>query len=135
MELILSLLVFFNSGSLPDQPKLKTPVTVIEQTNDPELKKITGVASYYSRAGCLGCSESMTMANGESLDDSVLTVAFNHAPLNHFVDVTNMVNGRSVKAKVTDRGGFERHGRIIDLSVATKEAIDCTDLCRVEITY
>lgn len=135
MELILSLLVFFNSGSLPDQPKLKTPVTVIEQTNDPELKKITGIASYYSRVGCLGCSETMTMANGEPLDDTKLTVAFNKAPLNHFIDVNNMANGKSVKVKVTDRGGFERHGRIIDLSVATKEAIGCTDLCKVEITY
>ncbi len=73
------------------------------------------------------------MANGEELDDTKITVAYNHHPLNRFVKVTNMKTGASVQAKVSDTGGFERHNRIIDLSVATKEAIGCTDLCEVGV--
>jgi len=93
-----------------------------------------GEASYYSREGCIGCSPSLTMANGEPLDDSRLTVAFNRLPLNSYVEVRNKANGQSIVAKVTDTGGFERHGRIIDLSVGTKEAIGCGDLCSVFVT-
>ena len=92
-----------------------------------------GLASYYSREGCIGCSETLTMANGEPLDDSKITVAYNQAPLNSNINITNVRNGRTVTAKVTDRGGFERHGKIVDLSVATKEALGCGDVCKVEI--
>lgn len=95
----------------------------------------TGIASYYSRSGCLGCSPTMTMANGEPLDDNRLTVAYNRAPLNHFVIVTNTTNGKSVRAKISDTGGFERHGRIIDLTIATRDAIGCSNLCQVEVTH
>ena len=105
-------------------------------TPTPTLKPAAGLrgkASYYSKAGCLGCSETFAMANGEILDDNALTVAYNRAPLNSTVKVTNIDNGKSIYAKVTDTGGFERHGRIIDLTVGTKEAIGCNDLCNVEV--
>lgn len=92
-----------------------------------------GIASFYSRAGCVGCSKTLTMANGETLDDYGLTVAFNRVPLNHVVAVTNMITGKSVRAKVTDRGGFERLGRIIDLTIATRDAIGCGHLCKVRV--
>jgi len=93
----------------------------------------TGIASYYSRAGCVGCSKTLTMANGQALDDSGLTVAFNRAKLNTFVTVTNLKTGQSVRAKVSDTGGFERHGRIIDLTMATRDAIGCGHLCKVRV--
>jgi rare lipoprotein A len=74
------------------------------------------------------------MANGETLNDEALTVAFNRAPLNSYVTITNDKTGRSVRAKVTDTGGFERHGKIIDLTIATRDAIGCGDVCRVIVS-
>jgi len=94
---------------------------------------VTGKASYYSREGCLGCSPTMTMANGEPLDDSRLTVAYNDAPLNSYLTITNIKTGQSVVAKVTDTGGFKRHGKIIDLTIATRDAIGCGHVCDVEV--
>jgi len=99
-----------------------------------------GTASYYSRAGCLGCKYRMGksgwnlyMHNGEVLDDTKLTVAFNWLPLNSMVRVTNRDTGIHINAKVTDTGGFNRLGRIIDLGLATKIAINCRDLCQVKV--
>lgn len=99
----------------------------------PTSTKWVGMASYYSENGCLGCSATLTMANGQRLDDDALTVAFNRAKLNTHVTVTNNKTGQSVIAKVTDRGGFERHGKIIDLNVGTKNAIGCGDVCNVTV--
>jgi rare lipoprotein A (peptidoglycan hydrolase) len=92
-----------------------------------------GSASYYSHAGCVGCSEGQIMANGKPFNESALTVAFNHAPLGTFVEVTNMANNLKVIAEVTDTGGFNELGRIIDLSKGTKEYIGCTDICAVKV--
>lgn len=111
-----------------------TPTPTQTPTPAP-IKKYVGLASYYSEKNCLGCSASLTMANGQKLDDNNLTVAFNKAPLNSQVLIKNLKNGKKVVATVTDRGGFERHGKIIDLSVRTKSELGCLDVCKVEITY
>lgn len=92
-----------------------------------------GLASYYSKAGCIGCSPTLTMSNGQTLDDGALTVAFNKAPLNTIVLITNRDNGQQVRAKVTDTGGFERHGKLIDLTIATRDAIGCASTCKVTV--
>lgn len=114
-----------------------TPIATPEPTKAPEVKPVngilTGLASWYGIDGCLGCSATLTMANGEKLDDSLITVAYNDAPLNSMVQITNLRTGAQVTAKVTDRGGFKRHGKIIDLSVATKNALGCGDVCKVEV--
>ena len=100
----------------------------------------TGTASYYSEAGCLGCSPTLTIANGQRLDDTKLTLAMTpytvraYKLLNKKVTVRNRKTGASVVATVTDTGGFSRYSRIADLSVATKLAIGCGDLCKVEIS-
>ena len=112
---------------------LRTPVYALKKRMPVARTYYMGIASYYSRAGCVGCSKTLTMANGQVLDDSRLTVAFNRAKLNTFVTVTNSKIGQSVRAKVTDRGGFERLGRIIDLTVATRDAIGCGHLCKVRV--
>ena len=92
-----------------------------------------GTASYYSESGCVGCSPTLTMANGERFNENSLTVAFNKLPLGSLVRVTNLTNEQAVTAKVTDTGGFESLGRIIDLSKGTKEVINCSDLCQVRV--
>lgn len=111
-------------------------VEEVEEPTEPveEVKQTwTGEASYYSFDGCVGCNPQRVMANGEILDDMKKTLAFNQLPLNTKVVVTNLSNGFKTTATVTDTGGFERLGRIADLSVATKKTIGCNDLCQVRI--
>lgn len=91
-----------------------------------------GKVSHYSRAGCLGCSATLTMANGQPLDDEALTIAFNKAPLGTRLKLTNLDNGKSVIVTVTDRGGFEKLGRIADLVPAVARALGTkTDISTV----
>lgn len=112
------------------------PINFVPTTspNAPQ-RPVSGKATYYSVAGCIGCDDNRVMANGERLDDAALTVAYNHAPLNSWLTVTNAGTGQSVRAKVTDRGGFEKYGKIIDLSVATKNAIGCGHVCEVALAF
>lgn len=88
-----------------------------------------GEASYYSRAGCLGCSPNLTMANGQPLNDNALTMAIG-ADKKHLVGrqarITNLATGESVVVTITDTGGFyqAKYGhRIADLTIASKQAI------------
>lgn len=90
---------------------------------------LEGEASYYSRAGCLGCSPNLTMANGQPLNDNALTMAIG-ADKKHLVGrtakVTSLATGQSVMVTITDTGGFykAKYGhRVADLTVATKTAI------------
>lgn len=70
----------------------------------------TGIASWYGP----GFHEKTT-ANGETFDQDQLTAAHRTLPMPSLVRVTNLENGKSVVARVNDRGPFAR-GRIIDLS-------------------
>lgn len=106
-------------------------VDVLVSEPAPTPKKWRGIASYYSRSGCLGCSPSLTMANGQPLDDKGLTVAFNRLPLGSKVRITNAKSMMTVVATVTDTGGFERLGRIIDVTSRVRDSINCSDLCDV----
>lgn len=88
-----------------------------------------GTASYYSRAGCLGCNPLFVMANGQVLDDNALTMAIG-ADKKHLVGyqakVTNLANGQSTIVRITDTGGFyqDKYGnRVADLTIASKQAI------------
>lgn len=93
-----------------------------------------GKVSHYSRAGCLGCSPTLTMANGQPLDDNAMTIAFNWLPLNTQVRVTNLDNGKSVIATVTDTGGFNSLNRIADLVPAVANELGTkTDVTNVLI--
>jgi rare lipoprotein A (peptidoglycan hydrolase) len=90
---------------------------------------LEGEASYYSRAGCLGCSPALRMANGQPLNDNALTMAIG-ADKKHLVGrkatVTNLVTGQAVQVTITDTGGFyqAKYGhRVADLTIATKQAI------------
>lgn len=112
-----------------------------EATPTPISKYVIGEASYYSVAGCLGCDPEAIMANGEKLDDSKMTIALTpeivkkYKLLNDKVKVTNLGNGHSIYAKVTDTGGFAKYNRVADLSVATKNAIGCKSLCQVKVIF
>lgn len=90
---------------------------------------LEGEASYYSRAGCLGCGQAMIMANGQPLNDHALTMAIG-ADKKHLVGrvakVTSLATGQAATVLITDTGGFYRakYGRrIADLTIAAKNAI------------
>jgi rare lipoprotein A len=56
-------------------------------------------------------------ASGDIFDKNALTAAHRSLPFDTIAQVTNLLNGRSVKVRINDRGPFVR-GRIIDLSEA-----------------
>ena len=71
------------------------------------------MASYYS-----GRFSGRRTASGERFDPSAMTAAHMTLPLGTKVRITNLKNGQSVVVRINDRGGFRRHGRILDLSPA-----------------
>lgn len=82
---------------------------------------IYGTSSYYSTEACLYNSDpKCPTANGESLYDleknNVLFAAMNGIKLGSKVKVCNQANKKCVIVIIKDRGGFEKYGRIIDLS-------------------
>ena len=125
----------------PHGAQIQVKTTVLAKEPEEEIREIKGTASYYSRAGCLGCSENMVMANGQELDDDALTLALTpetvseYKLLNDKVTVINLENGQKTTARVTDTGGFSKYDRVADLSLATKNAINCPSLCQVKIVF
>ena len=90
------------------ETKIVTLTLVLEPTARTELLAYVpqtvweGKATSYSIDGCLGCREDRLMANGEKLNDNAPTIAFMKTPLNSWVKVENLDNGRNVIARVTD---------------------------------
>jgi len=71
-----------------------------------------GVASFYT-AGWFGIGE--WTADGKRFHQYEMTCAHKTLPIGTFVRVTNLKNGRTTIAKITDRGPYVK-GRIVDLS-------------------
>jgi rare lipoprotein A len=63
---------------------------------------------------------------------SPYTVAHKTRPLGSFVTITNLANGRSIHAKVSDRGPFVR-GRCVDLGRAGANALGMGGTARVSV--
>ena len=78
------------------------------------------MASWYG-----GKFQGRQTANGETFDTNKLTAAHKSLPFDTIVKVTNLLNNRSVRVRINDRGPFIA-GRIIDLSRAAADAIDMT---------
>lgn len=135
-----------------EKPKYLNPNVKVEfikvEAKMVEKVLLEGKASYYSESGCLGCSETLTMANGERFDEDEYTIAIGlvydgkvtNRPLialNKFVKIRNIDNGKEIVAKVTDTGGFHSprfNYRIADLSLATAKAIDLkTNVSTIQI--
>ncbi len=128
----------YNSGTVD---AISSPVTVagvwevapakpvIKQKELATNMVFEGMASYYSKAGCLGCNQLFVMANGQALNDNALTMAIGADRKNlvgYQARVTNLANGKSVVVRITDTGGFyqDKYGnRVADLTIGTKTAI------------
>ena len=85
----------------------------IEEKRDAGRVLQVGTASYYGSGFHGGRT-----ANGERFNQNDLTCAHNGLPFGCKIRVTNLRNNRSVDVRVNDRGGFAKHGRVIDLSKA-----------------
>lgn len=70
-----------------------------------------GKASYYGAQ-----HHGKRTASGKIFDMNGLTTASNIYPLGTILRVTNVKNNKSVEVEVTDRGGFSKYGRLLDLS-------------------
>lgn len=93
--------------------------------------KETGLASYYAES-----YNGRKTANGEIFQSSKLTAAHKKLPFGTKVKVTNLVNGKTVKVRINDRGPFVA-GRIIDLTKAAARKLDMltAGVVKVEIRY
>ncbi|MFN3814364.1 MAG: septal ring lytic transglycosylase RlpA family protein [Aquificaceae bacterium] len=78
---------------------------------------VEGYASWYGRK-----FQDRKTANGETFDMYKYTAASKVFPMNSYVLVKNMENGREVVVRITDRGPFIK-GRILDLSRSSAEKI------------
>ena len=110
-------------------------------TSSAQAASLIGYSSNYSEKGCLGCSESLTMANGERLDDTKATIALTPAIvkkyhlMNQYVGIINRNNLKWTIARVTDTGGFAKYNRIADLTPVVTNALDCRNNCFIEIIF
>ena len=89
----------------------------------------TGTASYYAEA-----FHGKKTSSGEPYDMNGLTCAHRWLPYNTKLRVTNLVNGKTVIVRVTDRGPFKQT-RLIDLSKGAAKVLDMirAGTCRVAI--
>lgn len=91
--------------------------------------KDRGVASWYGEQ-----FHGRQAANGELFDMEALTAAHRTMPLGSIVRVVNLVNGKHLYVRITDRGPYEK-GRILDLShgAAVQLGIEHKGLAYVQV--
>ena len=77
-----------------------------------------GLASWYGDA-----FHGRQTANGEIFDYGSVTAAHPTMPLPSYIRVTNLENGRSIVARVNDRGPYHQN-RLIDVSARVAEALN-----------
>ncbi len=97
------------------------PFSAQAASQTPSTFKQTGYASWYGKR-----FHGRRTASGAVYDMHALTAAHRTLPLNSYVRVTNLENGKQVIVLINDRGpfGIFRRRRIIDLSYAAAKALD-----------
>ncbi|WP_052600637.1 septal ring lytic transglycosylase RlpA family protein [Microvirga lotononidis] len=71
-------------------------------------------------------------ASGETFNTNDLTAAHRTLPFGTKVRVVNKKTGRSVVVRINDRGPYA-HGRVIDLSKASAQAIGLSGVASVDV--
>jgi rare lipoprotein A len=95
-----------NGETMTPMSEIRTPFTQ------------TGHASWYGKK-----FHGRKTASGEPYDMFKLSAAHRTLPIPSYVRVTNLTNGKTIMARVNDRGPFGRD-RIIDLSYAAAKQLD-----------
>jgi rare lipoprotein A len=93
-----------------------------------QAQSFTGIASWYGIH-----EQGHKMANGKPFDRFAFTAASKTLPLGTNILVTNLKTKQTVIVEITDRGPWVK-GRILDLSEKASKQIDCSDLCKVQVT-
>lgn len=100
----------------------KSPYTINGRTyyvlEDERGYSETGMASWYGRK-----FHGHLTSNGEIYDMFQLSAAHTTLPIPSYIRVTNLENGKSIVARVNDRGPFHP-GRVVDLSYAGAVMLD-----------
>ena len=114
--------------------KLGKPYAINGRTYVPQENphyRAEGVASWYGKD-----FHGRLTANGEVYDMHSISAAHTTLPMPCYVRVTNLNNGRSIIARVNDRGPYHRD-RVIDLSIGTAKALDfySRGIARVRVEY
>ena len=71
-------------------------------------------------------------ASGETFDTNDMTAAHRTLPFGTKVRVVNKKTGKSVVVRINDRGPYA-HGRVIDLSKASAQAIGISGVGSVDV--
>lgn len=114
--------------------KVGKPYVIAGETYVPRVPKTyssTGVASWYGTD-----FHGRKTANGEVFDSDSITAAHRTLPLPSYIRVTNITNGRSIIARVNDRGPFHS-SRLIDVSEPVAEALQfkIAGTAKVKVDY
>ncbi|MCD6654211.1 MAG: septal ring lytic transglycosylase RlpA family protein [Sulfurovum sp.] len=125
--LLCSVSLFFAGCSKSPKPHAKQTVTkdsldavAYDEKNyrvDEKAKIEIGNASYYAT-----CMSGRRTASGEICNLGLHTAAHRTLPFGTMIRVTMLQNGKSVIAKVNDRGPHSK-GRVVDLSLAAARKI------------
>ena len=125
-----------DAGSQAAQMKTPQPVALRSGNSDPPGKKTRATAYQVGKASYYGKTfHGKKTASGERFDQNAYTCAHGSLPFGCRLRVTNLRNNKSVEVKVNDRGGFQRHDRVIDLSKAAAKDIGmlATGTAKVQI--
>jgi rare lipoprotein A (peptidoglycan hydrolase) len=117
-----------------DKPGRPGPGKLLEALSPEKWKeqpkqKQQGLSSWYGKP-----FHGKTTASGEPFDMHAMTAAHRTLPLQTYVRVTNLANGKAVVVRINDRGP-RLHSRIIDLSHGAAKALGFSKkgLARVEV--
>lgn len=121
-KLLLAMSFLTLIGATTNQARAK-PKKIIKKVS----REQHGLASWYGKK--LNWRKT---ASGEKLNPNDFTVAHKFLPFNSIIKITNKMNGKSVLARVNDRGPFAKN-RIVDLSEKTAKAIDMEGTTQVVI--
>lgn len=86
-----------------------------------------GIASFYG-----GKFQGRKMANGDKFNKFKISAAHKTIPLGSTVKITNLSNKKTITCKIVDRGPYIK-GRILDLSLAARNALDFDGLTKVSV--
>ena len=90
----------------------------IMEEKPPAGEKTQGIASYYADD-----FHGRKTSNGETYDMYGLTAAHKTLPINTWIEVKNLSNGRTVIVRINDRGPFIE-GRFLDLSYGAAKVLN-----------
>jgi rare lipoprotein A len=114
--------------------KVGQPYVIAGETYTPKYftrYSAVGMASWYGSQ-----FRGRMTANGEVFDVNSVTAAHPTMPLPSYIRVTNTANGRSIIARVNDRGPFHSK-RLIDVSERVAQALDFRRIgtAKVKVDY